>query len=93
MMILIGKSQRNNTIFYRSASELSPVYLNELRKDKEVNKYESIIKYWHTVSGIIGDKFHFIEPKKKFFCAKKERNRQERRYKAATVTEENEQNY
>ncbi len=41
MMILIGKSQRmGTTIFYRR-QELSPD-MNKIKKDKEVNKYESI---------------------------------------------------
>ncbi len=40
------------------------------------------------ITGIIGDKFHFIEAKENFYM-KKERNRQERRYQSYTVTEEN----
>ncbi len=45
------------------------------------------------ITGIIGDKFHFVWSKERDFHTKKEENRQERRYQSYNRYEENQQEF
>ncbi len=76
------------TIFYRR--QIKSWHNSEPRKDKEVNKYEALDKVFDTqvITGIIGDKFHFIEAKKISCIWRKETDKKDG-IKVTIVTEEN----